>query len=500
MSKTHTPDQVGKAVGGLIRERIAKFQGDVEAMRTRELRKSAPGVDVCPLCAEPDVDGECACTKAHKAAATIKNDPTGDAPLAMNELCKGCGKSGCGGCGGTTKAEFEGAKTMACPNCRAKKVKVRQDGKPVTHTQVLPASEHDSSYREKSKALCNGERIIKTDTDPSTLLFEDKDPKALHPSDKKAKKPKTPQVPTGAAGATPLGIKKDEAAPGAKLPKAGKPVKISKPGSGGQIVAKSEELRKDTMGALVGKDKWKAPGSMGAPTLPGMTPKKPAGVVGVAGKQPVGMGGGDATKGAPGMHPETAAGLADVKGAGSWKTTGLPGLKAKLGAIKEIPIQASLPGPAQKTAAVAAKPASDPAADLKADKKAAGIGFLNNLLSRFRKPQGVVGSVSGPVRSQASPYAGVRGMAALARSEACGINLLKSLGDCPMCGTSEHLGKCPEKTKAPAAKAKKSVKLPGTGLRVKNKSKKGEVPPQTEGLSSLNHNSRLLTLRDLRAK
>lgn len=462
----YTQEQVGKKIAETIRARITKFEGEVKSLRERELRKSAPAADVCPLCAEPDVGGQCACTRAHTAK---KNDD--GAPMAMSELCKSCGMSKCG-CAPTAKAmSGEGSlgnwdeKRKECKECGKTHVKVRQDGGLVTHD--APGGK-----------VCNGKRVIKDEL----------------PAAAKPKKPKTPQVPA-MPGTSPLGIKpvtKDELASDKKAAGVG-PInaitsKFKKPaapaadtgkgpvrGARGMGVAgmaalargekqavkkgeiaeagkkvqsaddaskpKTASLKKDAMSAMIGKEPFKPAGSMGAPKLPGMTS---AGAKGTAGKQPAGMGGGDAHKGAPGMHPDTAAGLADVKGvspAGKWKSQGLPGLKSKLGdvAASKIPITEA---PMASKGAPAA-PASNPAADLKADKKAAGIGFLSNLLSRFRKPAPAAPVGSGPVRSQASPYAGVRGMAALARSEACGMTLLKSLGDCALCGKSEHLGRCP---------------------------------------------------------
>jgi hypothetical protein len=85
-------------------------------------------------------------------------------------------------------------------------------------------------------------------------------------------------------------------------------------------------------------------------------------------------------------------------------------------------------------------PGNQDAVNLAADKKAAGVGWLNSLMSRFRKPAAAPPIGTGPVRSEASVYQGVRGMAALHRSE--DLALTKSLGDCAMCGIPEHMGEC----------------------------------------------------------
>ena len=102
----------------------------------------------------------------------------------------------------------------------------------------------------------------------------------------------------------------DKAVPGSKMPKAGKSLDAKRHGSGG-------DLRKDTE-----------------------IPNKPKGV---GGKQQVGKGGGDAAK--P-THPNTVAGLGDVKGLSpkaQFAQQKLPDLKAKLAGPKAGPASTPVP-------------------------------------------------------------------------------------------------------------------------------------------------------------
>lgn len=118
-------------------------------------------------------------------------------------------------------------------------------------------------------------------------------------------------------------------------------------------------------------------------------PTAPKGVVGVGGKQPVGMGGGDAHKIAPPPIP-AAARKDEMPAAAPVKQMMHPNA-AKMG--------------------------------LAADKRNAGIGLVNNIRASLSPAASNPGSFEDrspaiqAVRKQRSPYAGVRGMAALARGE-----------------------------------------------------------------------------------
>lgn len=416
---------------------------EIHTLRTRELNKSATRAgleksEVCLICGNPDRPGSCTCATLRKA-----EDGT-----------------------------HEGPKTKDCPSCGAKSVGLRQDKELVTHASG-----------KGEGGVCNGKKVIKTVTDPSTLLFEDKDPKVLHPSDKKPKPVKKDEMSTGNVTTAPEKTRKGAVLPGTKAPK-----KVPAEGSGGQLV-KTEPLQKDTARAIVGLGAFKKPGSMGAPKLPGMTSTK-----------------------VNGMHPETAASLAAVKAPHPETTASLAALK---------------PAPAAPVAAAAAKAApkvdgdgadkvgnlslpGNDAANLAADKKAAGVGFLNSLITRFRgvgnktwAKVGGAGTTAGATRAMGARMAlsektakadipaivhGVTEAASLAGPSlvAAGLRVKNALprgkkkdkpfgksefGSCLHCKKDEHGGIC-----------------------------KTEVPPQTEGLSSLNHNHRLLTLRDLRKR
>jgi hypothetical protein len=208
-------------------------------------------------------------------------------------------------------------------------------------------------------------------------------------------------------------------------------------------------------------------------------------VVGVGGKQPVGQGGGDAHKvphpaPAAGADPtsSTAAGLADVKSmapnaphpatsAGlhnvqalapkaAWSGAGLPKLKAALAGVKAAKTApAAAPAGAPPAAApplASARPAPAPPpaispvhdkAQIAADKRAGGVGFLNNLISRFSRNKPAASMPTPgmePARQGGGPVQSQRfhGARPLQRSEKGPFALDK----CAMCTKSEHAGLC----------------------------------------------------------
>ncbi len=257
---------------------------------------------------------------------------------------------------------------------------------------------------------------------------------------------------------------------------------------------------------------------------------------GIPGKQPVGQGGGDgfkvpkaisamgandikqtapsaanATKDkaslpkAPaaampkaGMHPDTKASLAAAPSPkAAWAGAGLPSLKAKLQNVqaahalapKPLPSvdvdvsdfaqkPAAAPAAARPTAIVARQPSPGAKQQLAADKRAGGVGFLNNLISRFRKPPAAsVPTSTGSARATfgapaaAAPAARFHGALPLQRSEPDAKKPAKAkkafaLDKCAMCRKAEHTGMC-----------------------------KAEMAPPTEGLSSINHNRRMLSIK-----
>lgn len=205
-----------------------------------------------------------------------------------------------------------------------------------------------------------------------------------------------------------------------------------------------------------------------------------------AAKPPAAAPGAGAAMPKAGMHPDTKASLGNVQAMApnaAWKGAGLPSLKAKLQnvqashALAPKPADARAaekPGPTSMKPAATAIVARPPAArqQLAADKRAGGVGFLNNLLSRFsrRAPADAAptpGIAPAPV---AAPTTSARfhGALPLQRSEKAPKKQPTkkspfSLDKCAMCMKSEHSGICKE-----------------------------EMPAPTEGLSSMNHNRTML--------
>jgi hypothetical protein len=278
--------------------------------------------------------------------------------------------------------------------------------------------------------------------------------------------------------------------PGAELPSDAGEKTVEAEGSGGQVseksdpaIKKSEKLQKDTARSMAGMEPWKKAGSMPAPQLPGMTAAKPKATVA-------------SIRAAAAMHPDTAASLASVKAAApaaSWKAQGLPGLKAKLATVAAVPIHEAapvIPGrslPAEGTRKPVPLSQPSDAANLASDKKAAGIGFLSNLISRFK---GIGNKNWAKVGNGNANRIGA-GAAALARSEKpMGLRVKSTipklvkkmkpmtkaeafggdngLGNCLHCRKIEHGGPC-------KPLAKEMMDAP------------------TSGLSSVNHNVRLVT-------
>lgn len=181
--------------------------------------------------------------------------------------------------------------------------------------------------------------------------------------------------------------------------------------------------------------------------------KQPA-VTGTAGKQPVGLGGGDANKLTSSPHPD--AGVKGSGSAGQWKGQGLPQLQQNLAAVrggvswlKATHAKASRVHPAQ------AAPKSQ--------------RFHGSLpLQRSEKPtESKEASKPAAIKTPEPKIESKRfhGVRALQRSEKF---LTKAeLGKCAMCKSEEHGGKC----------------------------NKSEMPAPTEGLSSINHNRRMLKVK-----
>jgi len=182
-----------------------------------------------------------------------------------------------------------------------------------------------------------------------------------------------------------------------------------------------------------------------------------------------------------GVHPDTKASLGNVQAMApnaAWKGAGLPSLKAKLQNVQAshaLAPKAPAAAPARPTAIVA-RPAAAPAPaarqQLSADKRAGGVGFLNNLLSRFRRPPAGAAPTPGIAAAPAAPRvasARFHGALPLQRSEPSTKAAKKSpfpdAATCFNCKKSEHSGICKE-----------------------------EMPAPTEGLSGVNHNRNMLSV------
>lgn len=320
-------------------------------------------------------------------------------------------------------------------------------------------------------------------------------------------------APTAKAEIPATKVAPEAAVKGAKAPKPGKDATPAKQGSGGEI----------KKGAKLSK-------AMPAPA-PG---KAPAGK-GVGGKQPVGQGGGDAHKvaapakgGAPAPAPKP--GLAKLKAAGTAEVgrqkgvanvQRLKGDLANVQAQKDKAAGMDLHSLAAGAKAGAAKPAAKPplpsvdvdvsdlagptsmsklgpagapagnpgalkaatrpgtvndvrgqmndAANLAADKKAGGVGFLRGLFSMFHQPKQSLAQAGAlaPKWQQQGQLTSQRfnGARPLQRSEKAPMDMKK----------------------AALSLTKKDLENDGFG--------KEEMPAPTEGLSSINHNRRMLSVK-----
>jgi len=235
----------------------------------------------------------------------------------------------------------------------------------------------------------------------------------------------------------------EKAVPGAKMPEAGDSVDAKKTGAGGQI--KANPLRKDAMSAQ------RAPEGAGVP-----------------GKQPVGMGGGDAHKIAGGARNIPAPRV----GPGT-KTPPAPGQPSSV----DVDVSAFDKGPAkpnEKFGALKAagrqevsrvmtanheagknpnapagggQQATD-AANLKQDLRGGGVGWLRNLLSRLNpSPTAAELGDKGLLPKQKGSLTSARfhGALPLQRGEAPmskAALALSKMGSCALCKEAEHPGMC----------------------------------------------------------
>jgi hypothetical protein len=161
--------------------------------------------------------------------------------------------------------------------------------------------------------------------------------------------------------------------------------------------------------------------------------KKPA-VQGVAGKQPVGQGGGDAGKIAGAPHPDTTAALADVKGlspASKWGGQGLPQLKGQLAAVRG--------GSAWLKTTHAAAHRVHPAQAAPPSQRFQGaLPLQRSEKEPDKKPEEIASD------AKPCPRHIVCGRSCTARNKPNKklLTKMEDLGKCAMCKSEEHPGKC----------------------------------------------------------
>lgn len=426
-------EEMRQALSIGLRDKVNAVAEQFKHLKTREVGRKLGKHELCPLCGNADIPGSCTCIGLSKSEGVFKiqknavmgydaNGNTNAAPMAMSE-----------------------DKLEKCAKCGS------------TH-KIGTTYDHD---------------LVK-EKDANIPVDDPLGPEAVLPDDKKVKEPDE----TGSGGETKK-LAKEALSPvahaNAQMGKfkslAHNP--LAMPGNNTPLVDKPKLAKAGALEGIMGGS-FKPKGSMG-PAPSQYAPAKAAAA---------------APSKVNGMHPDTAASLGAVKAMApnaqpsrfahlspvvranaqmakfkslASNPLAMPGNTPLVnpkamsghsvsGTINAKPAPAISQAPAGQPKvqiqADAAKPgaaqsAAQDAANLAADKKAAGVGFLQNLISRFRKPAPQAPIGTGPVRSQASPYQGIRGMAALARSEmGYGNDLIKSLGDCAICLKNEHLGEC----------------------------------------------------------
>lgn len=450
-TKNYTPQQVRAKLAATIKEQLSKFEVQVQELKSRELQPKEGRLakhELCPLCGGPDRNGVCACLKLQKNAVQgYAGDPQsgGTQPMGMAEkqLSKDQMPSSSAAAAApaaprpqTSVAqanhEMGGFKSLAHsptgPGARvapmsAKKFNIGAAGRPGNpatataagtiqakaemapgYSKKVGASTNDKAGPTQSKSYAHKTGIGVHAVGDSSMSLQPHDDVAStydsHPFKKDEKEMASPTV----------AVEKPVA--GAKLPKAGK--EISAKGSGGQIKA--------------GKSLAKAAQAMA----------KPAEGAGVGGKQMPGMGGGDAAK-MPAAKPmngklpppkgsaSPAAKAPDpLRRAGSAEVGRMIGDKGAAAAAAKAPLPSTDVDVSEfdkgPNRLAPNKGASDPTAGMKqmvhpsvaaarakanpnggenalqnvrgdlnlaADKKAGGVGFLRNLISKFSRQPSV---------------------------------------------------------------------------------------------------------------
>jgi hypothetical protein len=480
----YTPAEVRQELAALLQEKIDSYGSQLRKLREREVGRTALAKgDLCLLCAQLPVKCSCISTLAKSlpygasssARAQRAADNTSQRPFMGHIDVDGANRE----LGSfksvvpkTSPRSGKGAVSGEIPNAKAEKAPKRK----------LP--------RLKKTALKKHA--------PASPLVDPRNPKD-HPAILAAAAAAKPPA-SGIPGKQPVGAGGGDA------------FKVPHPAT----TASLNDVRQLAPAAAnATKDKAALP----AVKAPAAKPPAPA-------APPVAMPKTSA-------HPDTKASLGAVAAMApnaAWKGAGLPSLKAKLqnvqaahalapkaapaaapriqappalgAAVRNAPTLAATKGAQQladdKRAAgvgivnnIASRlphraPTTPNGAkqQLTADKRAGGVGFLNNLLSRFgRKAPAAAAPTPGvaPAQPTAAPVQSKRfhGALPLQRSEpeakkvkvklnvdhasAAKAKKAFALDKCAMCSKSEHAGMCKE-----------------------------EMPAPTEGLSSMNHNRRML--------
>ncbi|MBA3353695.1 MAG: hypothetical protein H0U23_14965 [Blastocatellia bacterium] len=387
--KTYTPNQVAGLLAKAIQEKIDGYAADFQELRKREVKKTSKLVksqDLCALCGNADAPGSCTCIgqKLGKSAGSVPKTP-GLQPVKPAGVAPPAASAPCTGCGKPHPMGKCMGKSDMSPNV------VAEPGAklPPKKLKVAEASKGSGGEVVKGKLSKAGEDIGNAKT-----ILSPAPKKTLH-----------------GIGAVPGGV-------GAIAPAAGKTVLPLK-----DLMASA--------GARSAKTKMASPG------LPGMT---------------------------GGIHPEVLQDLHTAKltggmgvalnGAGAPRSfVKKPGADTAVAAapapsIATTPTAAPKPEAATMAPNRFARPAVGGSAkvgdDLAADKKAAGMGFFNNLFAKLKGTGNKTwGDLTGTGRKNGSMGAS---MAALARNESASVGspLVKAefLGNCVLCNCVEHRGSC----------------------------------------------------------
>lgn len=476
-----TLDEVRQMVAIGLRDKVNAVAEKFKDLKTREVSRKLGKHELCPLCGNADIPGSCTCVGLSKSEDLNKKSPPGkfkdlpeklkekgysaDSAFAISWAAKNKADAkksdldknalmGYDSNGETNGGMPNGGPGMAmaekmdkselCKNCGMAHAPGRDydhtlekaliAGAPATSGQTMPPikKEEITEIKFEKCKKCGATHKINVSYDHELVKENDANvpvddplgPEAVLPDDKKVKEPDE----TGSGGETKKLAKAGalEGLMGGSFKPKGSMAPIPSPGSGGMhpnTAAGLSDVRAISPAATA-QQPFK-------PSYAHLSPVVRANAQMAKFKSiahnPLAMPGNT-----PLVNPNAMTGHA-VSGQITAKPA--PAIAQAPAGQPKVQVQADAAKPGQAQSAV------QDAANLAADKKAGGVGWLNSLISRFRKPVAApIGT--GPVRSQMSPFQGIRGAAALARSESFETDLRKSLGNCVLCNKEEHLGNC----------------------------------------------------------